>query len=113
MADRYKVVGNSQSGHGCCFGATVVDTSRPVMVDGKHYDGRFEPICECFEAADADAIAAAMNAAGTPVAWQYYLEAQKIWITVPDANPSPQDFERWRYEGLKVRPLYAGGQPSS
>lgn len=58
---RYKVVSGSQSAH-CCFRFTVVDTTRPVMMRGQHYNDEFEPICECFEEADANQICAALNA---------------------------------------------------
>jgi hypothetical protein len=58
---RYRVVEGSQSAH-CCFEATVVDTTRPLMVAGEHYLGRFEEVCECFEVEDAELIAAALNA---------------------------------------------------
>lgn len=61
---RYKVVEGSQSAH-CCFEATVVDTTKPVMIGGEHYEGQFDPICECFDRSDADAICAAMNARTT------------------------------------------------
>lgn len=61
MAERYKVVEGSQSAH-CCFGATVVDTTRPVMIGGNQYNNEFEEVCECFDRADADRIAAALNA---------------------------------------------------
>jgi len=64
MAGRYKVVSGSQSAH-CCFDATVVDTTRPVMIHGEHYEGQFEPICECFDTDDAAAIADAMNASSS------------------------------------------------
>lgn len=59
--DRYKVIRGSQSAH-CCFDFTVVDTTRPVMIHGEHYDNRFEPLCECFEERDAIVIAGALNA---------------------------------------------------
>jgi hypothetical protein len=49
MAERFKVVDGSESAH-CCFVATVVNDD-------------FEEICECFERADAERIAAALNAA--------------------------------------------------
>ena len=57
---RFIVVEGSQSAH-CCFDATVVDTSRPVMVGGEHYLGQYEVVCECFEGIDADMIADALN----------------------------------------------------
>ncbi len=44
------------SGHACCFDASVVDTSKP-----KHSEGEYETVCECFEIADAEQIAAALN----------------------------------------------------
>jgi hypothetical protein len=59
--DRYKVVKGSQSAH-CCFEATVVDTTRPVMIGDEHYERQYEPICECFEERDAAVIAGALNA---------------------------------------------------
>lgn len=61
MTGRYKAVNGSQSAH-CCFEATVVDTTKPVMIGGKHYKGQFEPVCECFDSEDAERIVAAMNA---------------------------------------------------
>ncbi len=62
MSERYKVVDGSQSAH-CCFGATVVDTTRPTIIGRKHYNDEFESICECWERSDADRIAAALNSA--------------------------------------------------
>jgi hypothetical protein len=53
-------VEGSQSSH-CCFEATVVDTQRPCMIQGKQYNGQFEAVCECFEVADANMIAKALN----------------------------------------------------
>jgi hypothetical protein len=58
---RFKVTNESQSGH-CCFGFTVVDTTKPVMYHGKHYKGRFETLCECFEEDSANLICKALNA---------------------------------------------------
>lgn len=57
---RYKAIGVSQSGH-CCFEATVVDTTRPVMIGGEHYKEQFEAVCECFSAGEANMIADALN----------------------------------------------------
>ncbi len=62
--ERYKVVEGSQSAH-CCFDATIVDTTRSVMIGGKQYEGQFEAVCECFSKEAANMIAAALNA--TPV----------------------------------------------
>lgn len=67
--ERYIVVEGSQSGH-CCFDATVVDTSRPVVYNETPYapNGvqRYEPVCECFDNEDARAIADALNATLPP-----------------------------------------------
>jgi hypothetical protein len=64
MSERFKVVDGSTSCH-CCFEATVVDTTKPIVFGDKPYirDGepQFEAICECFDKADAERIAAAMN----------------------------------------------------
>lgn len=55
---RYQVVEESQSGH-CCFDFTVVDTQTPHPL----YRDLFDAVCECFEAEQAELIAAALNAA--------------------------------------------------
>lgn len=47
---RFKVVMDLDSGHDCCFEASVLDTQRD------------EKVCECFDAREAEAIAAALNA---------------------------------------------------
>ena len=66
MSDRYKIVDRSQSGH-CCFAYTVVDTSRPCLLDesGEIYVGpygpEYEQVCECFTWEDADNICTALN----------------------------------------------------
>jgi hypothetical protein len=60
-APRYKVVAGSQSGH-CCFDYTVVDTTRPYLIHGAQYEGRFEAVCETFDQAEADLVCAALNA---------------------------------------------------
>lgn len=61
MKQRYQVLPGSDSGH-CCFEATVIDTQTPTPsstgVDLRPYTW----ICECFELADAERIAAALNA---------------------------------------------------
>lgn len=59
---QYIVVPGSQSAH-CCFDFTVVDTARPVLIDGQHFENRFESVCECFHEEDARLITAALNAA--------------------------------------------------
>jgi hypothetical protein len=57
---RFKVVPGSQSAH-CCFDCTVVDTTKPVVYGGEHYNNEYETICECFDKADADTICDALN----------------------------------------------------
>ncbi len=57
---RYKIVRGSQSYH-CCFGSTIVDTTKPVMIGEYHYENQFEPVCECFEDKDAELICRALN----------------------------------------------------
>lgn len=63
---RYAIYEGSQSGH-CCFDATVVDTTKPHIIGGKHYKGsdgqyHYETVCECFDREDAERICAALNA---------------------------------------------------
>lgn len=57
---RFKVVDGSQTAH-CCFEATVVDTNKPIVHGDYKPEGRYEPVCECFEKADAEAVCAALN----------------------------------------------------
>lgn len=64
MTDRYKVVLGSQSAH-CCFDATVVDMTKPVMIGEKHYNDQYEAVCECFELVDAERVCSALNATNT------------------------------------------------
>lgn len=69
---RYQVYKGSQSAH-CCFEATVVDTTKPRIIGGEHYrdyeSGQYhhEPVCECFEVAEAERIAALLNRAADEV----------------------------------------------
>jgi len=58
--DRYKVVDGSQSVH-CCFSATVVDTTRPLMIGGEQWKDEFVQVCECLDREDAELIATALN----------------------------------------------------
>lgn len=58
---RYAIVDGSQSVH-CCFDYTVVDTTKPCIVGGEHYKGRFESICECFDEEQAQLVCDALNA---------------------------------------------------
>jgi hypothetical protein len=60
MSDRFIVIPRSESAH-CCFSATVVDTTRPSgFYNGEQH---YEHVCECFDPADAEKIAAALNSA--------------------------------------------------
>lgn len=59
---RYQVVEGSQSAH-CCFEFTVVDTTHPLDYVGRNGAPQYEPVCECWEEADARRIADALNAA--------------------------------------------------
>lgn len=64
---RYAIYKGSQSAH-CCFDATVVDTTKPKIIGGKHYqDSRtgqfhYEAVCECFSEEDAELVRKALNA---------------------------------------------------
>lgn len=60
MSNRYVAIEGSQSGH-CCFEATVIDTQKPEIFNGKHYNNRYEAICECLDLDQAKEIAHAMN----------------------------------------------------
>lgn len=53
---RYEAIEGSQSGH-CCFEATVIDTTRPSSIRRD----AFVIVCECFDFADAEEIARALN----------------------------------------------------
>lgn len=58
---RYRIVEGSQSVH-CCFGYTVVDTSKPYLIHGKQYENQFIAVCECFYKEEADLVCRALNA---------------------------------------------------
>lgn len=57
---RYVVVEGSQSCH-CCFEATVVDMSKPVMCGGRHYENQYEAVCECFDKESAELVCKYLN----------------------------------------------------
>lgn len=64
---RYQIYNGSQSVH-CCFEVTVVDTTKPVIIDGEHYKGSdgqyyYESVCECFDMESAQLICDALNKA--------------------------------------------------
>lgn len=48
---RYEVVEGSETGHDCCFGATVIDTTITYS----------NWVCECSNKEDADMICEALN----------------------------------------------------
>lgn len=75
----YKVVEGSESAH-CCFAYTVVDTSKPVIINGKQYDDQFEAVCETFEKEDAEKICNALNARSiTVAAIERFDKAAQAW----------------------------------
>lgn len=58
---RFFIVKESISAH-CCFGYTVCDRTKPVLIHGKHYKERCETVCECFEEEEAILVCVALNA---------------------------------------------------
>ena len=58
---RYRV--EDDAAHICCNAASVVDTARPVMVLGHHYEHQYETMCECVDGELAQKICDALNAA--------------------------------------------------
>lgn len=70
---RFQVVEGSQTHH-CCFSATVIDMTVPVMIGGEHYNNQYQEVCECFDEADAEKIAAALNTADRATALVNELE---------------------------------------
>jgi hypothetical protein len=61
---RFIVFKGSASSH-CCFVATVMDKSKPLMIGGEHYKDdsgeHYESVCECFSLDYANVIADALN----------------------------------------------------
>lgn len=66
--DRYIIYKGSKSAH-CCFEATVMDSTRPEIIGGEHYEDEggkhYETVCECFEMEDAELVCRALNALET------------------------------------------------
>lgn len=64
MSKRYIIMESSKSAH-CCFEATVMDSTKPEMIHGKHYEGvegkHYETICECFNIKEAQLVCDALN----------------------------------------------------
>lgn len=58
--NRYQVLERSESGHSCCFDASVIDTARPCNI----IPGRFYVMCECEDEENAELIAKLLNKAG-------------------------------------------------
>lgn len=61
---KYKA--SNQIEHGCCYSASVVDTTHPHIIGGEHYKDsngayHYKMICECREFEDAEKIAKALN----------------------------------------------------
>ena len=61
--NRYIIYAGSKSAH-CCFYATVMDSTKPEIIGGKHYEDEggkhYETVCECFSIEDAELICAAL-----------------------------------------------------
>lgn len=61
---RYIIYTGSKSAH-CCFEATVMDSTKPEMIGGEHYEDEvgkhYETVCECFSMEDAEKVANALN----------------------------------------------------
>lgn len=112
MVERYKVIEGSQGGD-LNVEACVVDTRRPVMVAGAHYQGQFEPVCSCIDREDAVTIAKALNASvrQTPVpddgvhrpsediaeVREALDNSQSLFMALLLVGPSPDD---WKTEGM-------------
>jgi hypothetical protein len=67
--DRFRVVEESLSEHGCCFEATVIDSTRPLLnIHGDTLyrapipNHGYDRVCECATKHDAHIVARALNA---------------------------------------------------
>jgi hypothetical protein len=62
---RFKIEEGSESGHGCCFSYSIVDTHKPLerfkMSNGELTRQRYACICECPEKEDAKMILNLLN----------------------------------------------------
>jgi len=65
MSGRYVIYKGSSTGH-CCFEATVMDSTKPTIIDGERREDsggkRYWPVCECLDMEDALRVAEALNA---------------------------------------------------
>lgn len=61
---RYIIYEGSKSEH-CCFEVTVMDSTKPEIVGGEHYEDEYgkhyETVCECFSMEDDLLICEALN----------------------------------------------------
>lgn len=62
MSGRFRVIERSQTGH-CCFNASVLDTTKPILGGDKVTLLGYEAVCECFSGDDAQLICVALNEA--------------------------------------------------
>ena len=62
------IIFNGSISHHCCFEFSVLDTKRPVIIDGEHKEDEngkhYEAVCECFYRGDATRICALLNTSG-------------------------------------------------
>lgn len=95
---RYGVMPGSGSGHDCCFKFTVVDTQDPDALklnaapDAPPDAIGAKMLCECFDEADAQSIAVALNAihdaqqrllASMPPEARAFLDELKEFVNAP------------------------------
>ncbi len=65
LVGRYIIMKGSISGH-CCFDFSVLDTTKPHIIGGKHYEDEngkhYDVVCECFYEESAVLICNLLNA---------------------------------------------------
>lgn len=65
IVGRYIIMEGSISAH-CCFEFSVLDTTKPEIIGGKHFEGlkgkHYEAVCECFDEKSAILICNSLNA---------------------------------------------------
>lgn len=62
-SNRYEVRLGSESCH-CCFEATIVDRTQPIMIDGEHYNDSYVSVCECLDEGVAHSLCRLLNETG-------------------------------------------------